>query len=189
METSKNAMLFLALIPVAYLAIPMAALPDASSSIAFQSSMISSIWNYFWSSLLRSFAPNLGTAASAQQQFANRLSLLQSNSQNFTSVYIADAGHYGISLNQSWSVQVTDKNSTDSATIGEFTILFRSQSREIMIQNGMLNAGLSPKFAVTITHKAFMSISQDLVNKDYPAAFVDSSSGIASGNIKYRQIG
>ncbi|MGA3021112.1 MAG: hypothetical protein ABSD68_04150 [Candidatus Micrarchaeales archaeon] len=188
MEITKNAMLLLILIPVTSLTIPMVAFPGASSSIALQSSIISNIWNYFWSNLFKSFASNFGTTETVQQQFAHRLSLLQSNSQNFTSLYLANAGHYRISLNQSWSIQVTDKNSTNSTTIGEFTLFFQSQSREITIQNGVLNSAPSPRFAVTITHKAFMSISQDVVNKDYPAAFVDSTSNIASGNIKYRQI-
>jgi hypothetical protein len=188
MKISNNALFFLALIPITCLVFPISALPNASSSIALQSSLISNVWNYFWSSLFRLFASNFGPATTVQQQFADRVSLLQSNSQNFTSIYIADVGHYGISLNQSWSVQVTDKNSTNSTAIGEFTVFFQSQSRKIIIQNGMLTAGPSPKFAVTITHKAFMSISQDLVNKDYPIAFVDATSNIASGNIKYKQI-
>jgi predicted PurR-regulated permease PerM len=127
------------------------------------------------------------TFAQQQGQFTTELSALQNNNQNLTAYYIATASTYHVPLNQSWTVQVTDKNATNS-TIGQLTASWNGQTRVLSILNGIVSTGFSPTYAVTIPHSEFMSFSQTVLTRNTAAAVADYSEYYLSGNLKYTRV-
>jgi len=148
--------------------------------LSLWSSLWNSIWDFFRTATLRT-----GPVLTAQQQFAGQVTQLQNSTRNFTSLYKSNAGSYGMNLSKSWSVQITDTNSTSSPVIGRMTVSWVATSNSLTIANGIVNTSISPTYAVTATHKAFMSLSQDAIRKDIFMGLADYSSYTASNSIKY----
>ncbi len=126
--------------------------------------------------------------ASAQQQFAQRLGLLQNNTANITAFYLSNAGEYKIPTNVSWAVLVTDRNSTNSSVIGRLTLTWNSSSGTLHFYNGTFNTSISPEFAVRLTHSEFMSFSQTVASRDIYAALADYAQYWLSGEINYTRV-
>jgi len=159
-----------------------------STNIHTLLSIWSSIWDSIWGMLFRTATLRTGPVLTVQQQFANQLALLQNNTQNYTTLYKANAGSYGVNLNASWSVQITDTNSTTSPVIGRMTVTWIATSNSLTLAKGIVNTSISPTYAVSATHKAFMSLSQDAIKKDVLMGLADYSSYAASNSIKYTSI-
>jgi hypothetical protein len=116
------------------------------------------------------FLTNSATPAQQRSQFAGQLSAIQNGKQDFTAFYLANAPTYQLPVSQSWAVQVTDTNYTGSGPIGQLTISWNGQTRSFSVQNGIVNTGISPTYAVTIPHSEFMSFSQAIIDRDTAAA-------------------
>ncbi|HVA82699.1 MAG TPA: hypothetical protein VNF06_00875 [Candidatus Aquilonibacter sp.] len=128
------------------------------------------------------------TPAQQRSQFVNQLNTLQNNIKNLSLFYIANAGNYQLPLNHSWSIQVTDQNPGNSTPIGQLTISWSAVSRNFSIQNGIVNTGISPTYAITLSHSDFMAFSQTVITRNTAVALGYYSSYYISGKLKYTQI-
>jgi hypothetical protein len=146
----------------------------------------SDFFTSIWNGVANFFSLQSGPTLSAQAQFAQRLSLLQNNTQNLVSFYLSNAQTYNLSVNKSWSVQITDKNSTSSPAIGELTITWLAGRKSLMIQNGIVNTKVSPTYAVTITNKAFVVLSQDVATRNLILGLLDYN--MYKSAISYKQV-
>ena len=129
------------------------------------------------------------TAAQQRGQFANQLSTMQNNNQKLALYYLANVQNYHVPANQSWSVQFTDQNPASSTPIGQFTISWNGQSRSLLIQNGIVDTGISPAYAATLPHAEFMTFSQAVITRNAGAALFYYSVYHFSGKLKYTRIG
>jgi hypothetical protein len=127
------------------------------------------------------------TLPQQQSQFASQLSALQNNNQNLTAFYLANAANYNLPVNKSWSVQVTDKSSTN-VTIGQLTISWNGKTKNLSIQNGIVNTGISPTYAVTLPHSEFMSFTQAAITRNTAAALAYYSTYYLSGKLNYTRV-
>ncbi len=133
------------------------------------------------------FSPTL-TLAQQRSQFSSQLSTMQSNNQNLSAFYVATAPTYQLPVNQSWSVQVTDQNPTNGTTVGQLTMSWSGQTHSLSIQNGIVNTGISPTYAVTLSHSDFMSLSQTIITRNTGAAVADYAYYYLSGKLKYTRV-
>ena len=127
------------------------------------------------------------TLPQQQSQFASQLSTLQNNNQNLTSFYLTNAPNYNLPVNKSWSVQVTDKNATN-VTIGQLTISWNGNSKNLSIQDGIANTGISPTYAVTLPHSEFMLFSHAAITRNTAAALAYYSTYYLSGKLTYTKV-
>ena len=131
---------------------------------------------------------SIATPAQQHSQFADQLSRMQSNNQNLTLFYLAAAPNYNLPVNKSWSVQVTDRNPSNNTPIGQLTMSWDGQSRSLSMLNGIVNTGISPTYAVTLSHPEFMSFSQAVITRNTGAALADYSTYFLSGKLNYTQV-
>lgn len=176
-----------------FLAMVVPALQGSSFMLQWWSGYVSSFLSTIWNQLIGYAGLHLSPPVPAQQQFQNQLSSMQSRTGNFTNIYVSDAQQYasefakqGLNLNQSWSVQITDRNSTTSPVIGNLTVTWLGPSRSLSIVNGIRSYNVSPTYAVTLTHKAFMALSGDVVKSDIFSGIADYLTYNASRSISYR---
>lgn len=127
------------------------------------------------------------TLAQKQSQFMNQLSMMQNNNQNLTLFYLANAANYNLNVNKSWSLQITDQAS-DGTIIGQLTISWNGQSKSLSIQNGIVSTGISPTYAVTLSHSNFMTFSQTVITRNTAAALGYYSTYYLSGRLKYTRV-
>jgi hypothetical protein len=180
----------------AILAFPFFMLLIAASAISsnlfmWWSGYFSDFWSGLFHQLISSAVP--GSQMTAQQEFAGRLSSLQNKTGVFSSFYLSNAAQYAkqfgkvahFDLNQSWSLQITDRNTTTSPIIGNLTVTWMGTSRTLTINRGIINSGVSPTYYITANHKAFMALSKDAINFDAFSGFADYLSYNASGAIRY----
>jgi hypothetical protein len=113
---------------------------------------------------------------------------MQNNAQNLTSFYLADAPNYQLPINQSWSIQVTDQNPGNSTVAGQLTASWNAQTRSISIQNGIINTGISPTYALTVSHSEFMSFSQAVITRNVAAALYYYSTYYLTGRLNYVRV-
>ena len=136
--------------------------------------IFSSIWNSIWNAISGIF--HISTV-SAQQQFANRLTQLQDNETPLAQFYLANVGkyasQYNVSVNTSWSVQVTDVNSSTSPVIGRLTITWNYTAKSLNVHSGIVSAPGVPAFAVNMTHSTFLALSRDVVDQNIDGAIAD----------------
>lgn len=144
------------------------------------------IWNSIVSTITKLFNP--GPSISVQQQFVNQLALLKNNTQNITAFYLSNAGTYKVPTNQSWALQVTDQNTTNSTLIGQLSVVWYGPTRSLTFASGIVNASVSPTFAVTLTHNEFMAFSQTVAKRDIIGALADYSAYYLTGKVKYTQV-
>jgi|GEM_PF-1450236 hypothetical protein len=128
------------------------------------------------------------TAAEQQSYFTNQLAALQNGNQNLTAYYLANAGNYNIPLSQSWAVEVTDQNPTSGVIVGQLTITWNGQSQSLSIQDGIVDTGITPTYAVTLTPSEFESFSQTAVSRNTAAGFADYVAYYLTGQLKYTQV-
>jgi hypothetical protein len=121
-------------------------------------------------------------------QFSGQLSTMQGNSENLSLFYLANAPNYNFSLNNSWTIQVTDRNQILGTTIGQMTLSWNGQSKNLSIQNGIVDTGVPPTYAVTLSHSEFMAFSQALITKNTAAALAYYSAYYLTGRLKYTQV-
>ena len=173
----------------AAIALPLALLSAAFGMHQLLFSWLDAVYNLF-NGIISAISGLLGhaNAASAQQQFAQRLGLLQNNTANITTFYLSNAGKYKIPTNVSWAVLVTDQNSTNSSVIGRLTVVWNASSDTLHFYNGTFNTSISPEFAVRLTHSEFMSFSQAAATRDIYAALADYAEYWLGGQIKYTTI-
>jgi hypothetical protein len=171
----------------------------ASSSISVNYLMAwwSSYVSSFWNSLFHQFGSLVtnSPAITAQQEFTSQLASVQNKTRLFSNFYVTNAESYArqfvksrLNLNESWSIQITDRNSTTSPIIGNMTVSWRGTSRNLTITKGIADNNISPTYYVTATHKAFMALSKDAVNLDFFSAFADYMSYNSSGSLKYGRV-
>ena len=127
------------------------------------------------------------TAAQQSGQFATQSSAMQSDNHQLTSFYLSNAAAFHLPVNQSWAVDVTDVNST-GGTIGQLTVSWNGQTDTLSTQNGIAYTGISPTYAVTLTHSEFMSFSQAAITNDTAAALIDYSTYYLSGKLNYTRV-
>lgn len=166
---------------------------------ALASHAIALAWTDFFSNLWNSIVNAFDglfhiQTLSAQQQFQNRLGELQANESGLTSFYLANVGRYAkqynVSVtNVSWSVQVTDVNSTTSPVIGQLTVTWNNTSKSMHVYSGIVNATGFLAFAVNMTHGTFLSLSNDALNENIDGAVYDAGVAEATHGISYRQVG
>ena len=131
---------------------------------------------------------NSATPAQQRSQFANQLHSMQDNNQDIALFYLNNAPNYQLPVNQSWSVQITDQNPTNSTPIGQLTISWNGQSKSLSVQEGIVNTGISPTYAVTLPHSEFMSFSQAVITKNVAAALAYYSAYYLSGKLNYTRV-
>jgi len=122
-----------------------------------------------------------------QGQLQNQLGRMQNNNQNLTLFYLTNAQNYNLNVNKSWSVQITDQDSNGSI-VGQLTISWNGQGKNLSIQNGIVNTGISPTYAVTLSHSQFMSLSQDVITRNTAAAFAYYTAYYLTGKLKYTKV-
>jgi hypothetical protein len=155
------------------------------------SGYFSNFWSGLFHQLISSAVP--GSQPTVQQEFANRLSSLQNKTGVFSSFYLSNAEQYAkqfgkvshFNLNQSLSIQITDRNTTTSPVIGNLTVTWIGTSRTLTITRGIVSSGVSPTYYVTANHKAFMALSNDAINFDALSGFADYLSFNSTGAIRY----
>jgi hypothetical protein len=184
----RNAILFSFVI----LAVAASGLHNTELALQWWSGYLSSFWGMIWGSISGLSISHHAAAVTVQQQFQNRLSALQNKTSDFSVLYVSDAQQYvgqfstkNFSLNQSWSLQITDRNSTDSPVIGEMTITWIGPSRNLSIENGIVEHDV-PTYSATGTHRAFMAISNDAVNIDVFSGIADYLAYNASKSVSAR---
>jgi hypothetical protein len=128
------------------------------------------------------------TPQQEQAQFAGQLSILQSSNLNLTQLYTADAPNYQQPLNRSWSIQVTDWDQANNVTIGQFTFSWSGQSKSLSIQNGIVNTGISPTYAVTLTPSEFEQFTQAVITRNTAAALAYYSEYYLTGKLQYTRV-
>jgi hypothetical protein len=170
---------------------------SSSISVNYLLAWWSSYVSNFWNSLFHQFGSLVtnSPAITAQQEFANQLANVQNKTRLFSNFYVTNAESYArqfvksrLSLNESWSIQITDRNSTTSPIIGNMTVSWKGTSRNLTITKGIVDSDVSPIYYVTATHKAFMALSKDAVNLDFFSAFGDYLSYNTSGSLKYGRV-
>ncbi len=151
--------------------------------------IFSSIWNSIWnaiSGILHISTPN------AQQQFASKLEQLQTNESPLTQFYLANAAKYAkqfnVSANTSWSVQVTDVNSSTSPVVGQLTAVWNNTAKSLFIYSGIVNTTGMPIFAVSVTHSTFLALSRDALAQSINGAIADFGIAEATHAISFRRI-
>ncbi len=144
------------------------------------------IWNSIVNTITKLFNP--GPTLSVQLQFAKQLSLLENNTQNITSFYLSNAKSYKVPTNQSWALEVTDQNTTNSTLIGQLTVVWYAPTQNLTFTNGIVNTSVSPLYAVTLTHTEFMSFSQTVAKRDIIGALADYSAYWLPGKITYTRV-
>ena len=174
------------------IAMPLFLLVSASAAHGFAlqwTNIFSNIWNSIWNAIAGIFH---FTTVSAQQQFASRLSQLQTNESSLTQFYLANVGkyakQYNVSANTSWSVQVTDVNSSRSPVVGQLTITWNNTAKSLYVYPGIVNATGVPTFAVNMTHGTFMSLSRDVVTQSITGTIADAGIAEATHSISYTRI-
>ncbi len=127
--------------------------------------------------------------APAQQsgQFQSQLSSMNGNIRGLSAFYLNNAPLYNINVSKSWTVQVTDQG-TGGATVGQLTASWNGQSHSLSIQNGIINTGYSPTFAVSLSHYDFMSLSEDAITMNTAAAAAFYTGTILTGQLKYTKV-
>ncbi len=128
------------------------------------------------------------TPQQEQAQFAGQLSILQSSNLNLTQLYLADAPNYQQPLNRSWSIQITDFDQVNNVTIGQFTFSWSGQSKQLTIQNGIVNTGISPTYAVTLTPNEFEQFTQAVITRNTAAALAYYSEYYLTGRLQYTRV-
>jgi predicted PurR-regulated permease PerM len=128
------------------------------------------------------------TPQQEQAQFAGQLSTLQSSNLNLTQLYAADAPNYQQPLNRSWSIQVTDYDQANNVTIGQVTFSWSGQSKQLTIQNGIVNTGISPTYAVTLTPNEFEQFTQAVITRNTAAALAYYSEYYLTGSLHYTRV-
>ena len=128
------------------------------------------------------------TPQQEQAQFAGQLSTMQASNQNLTLFYLANAPNYQMPLNRSWSIHVTDYDQANNLTIGQFTFSWSGQNKNLYIQNGIVNTGISPTYAVTLTPNEFEQFSQAVITRDTAAALAYYSQYYLTGSLHYTRV-
>lgn len=123
-----------------------------------------------------------------QAQFSGQLAALQGSSQNITSFYVSAAPNYHLPLNQSWSMQVTDYDAAHNITVGQFTFSWNGLSEALQVQDGIVDTGISPTYAVTLTPSEFEQFSQAVITRNTAAALAYYSEYYLSGSLKYARV-
>ena len=172
-------------------ALPMALIVSAYAFHGFAlawTDIFSNIWNSIWNAIAGIFhisAPN------AAQQFASRLSQLQTNESSLTQFYLANvdryAKQYNVSANTSWSAQVTDVNSSTSPVVGRLTVVWNNTNRALYVYNGIESYG-GLTFAVNMTHGTFMSLTRDVLAENINGGIADAGIAYATHSISYRMV-
>lgn len=126
--------------------------------------------------------------AQEQAQFSGQLAALQNSNQNLTLFYLSDAPNYQLPLNQSWSMQVTDYDSAHNLTIGQFTFSWSGQGKTFYVQNGIVDTGISPTYAVTLTPDEFEQFSQAVITRNTAAALAYYSEYYLTGSLKHTRV-
>jgi hypothetical protein len=127
------------------------------------------------------------TLSQQQGQLAGQVSAMQNSNYNLTLFYLANAQNYHYNVNQSWSVEVTDQDANGSV-VGQLTISWNGQSKNLSIQNGIVTTGISPTYAVTLSHGQFMALSQDIITRNTAAAFAYYTAYYLTGKINYTRL-
>ena len=175
------------------IALPVLLIASVSASHWFVlqwTNIFSSVWNNIWDFIAGIF--HIQTV-SAQQQFANRLGELQTNESPLTQFYLANTGkyakQYNVSANTSWSVQVTDVNSSASPIVGQLTVTWNNTGKSLYVYGGIVNATAGvPTFAVNMTHGTFLSLSNDVLHQSIDGAIADVGIAEATHGISYARI-
>ena len=107
------------------------------------------------------------TPAQQHTQFQNQLGAMQTNNQNLTAFYLNNAPTYGFPVNKSWAVQITDEAPGNSTPIGQLTVSWNGQVDSLSIQSGIVNTGISPTYAVTLTPTRVLSVLRGGCNKEH----------------------
>ena len=134
------------------------------------------------------FSRYSATPAQERSQFNNQLATLQSDNQSIGLFYLDNAPSYHFPVNQSWSVQVTDEVIGNSTPIGQLTISWNGQSKSLSVQQGIVNTGISPTYALTLTPPEFFSFSQAAITKNVAAALAYYSEYYLTGRLNYTQV-
>jgi hypothetical protein len=129
----------------------------------------------------------LTTPAQQSGQFQSQLSAMNNDISGITAFYLANANIYNLSTGNSWTVQITDQG-TGGVTVGKVTISWNGQSKSFSVQNGIVNTGYSPTYAVTLSHSDFMSLSEDALTRNTAAASAYYAENILTGNLKYTRV-
>jgi len=148
----------------------------AAAYLILNPSMVTYLSSYF-----------LTTPAQQSGQFQSQFSAMNSDIPGLTAFYLANAHIYNISVGNSWTVQVTDQG-TGGVTVGQLTISWNGQSKSFSLQNGIVNTGYSPTYAVTLSHSDFMSLSEDALTRDTAAASAYYAENILTGGLKYTRV-
>ena len=174
------------------MALPIAMIATAFAPHGFAlawTDIFSNIWNSIWSAISAMFhlsAPN------ASQQFASRLSQLQTNESELTQFYLSNvakyAKQYNVTANVSWSVQVTDVNSSTSPIVGQLTITWNNTAKGLYVYDGIVNSTFAT-YAVNMTHSTFLALSRDAVGQSISGAIADFGIAEATHGISYRHVG
>ncbi len=128
------------------------------------------------------------TPAQEHSQFTNQLATMQNSNQNLGLFYLDNAPNYHFPVNQSWSVQVTDEIPGNSTPIGQLTVSWNGQSKSLSVQQGIVNTGISPTYAVTLTPSEFFKFSQAAINKNIAAALAYYSEYYLTGKLNYTRV-
>ncbi len=128
------------------------------------------------------------TPAQQLTQFQNQLGAMQANNQNLTTYYLDNAPSYGFPINKSWAVEVTDEVPGNNTAIGQLTVSWNAQVDSLSIQNGIVNTGISPTYAVTLTPNEFYQFSEAVVTRNTAAAVGYYSEYYLSGKLPYTQV-
>jgi uncharacterized protein HemX len=128
------------------------------------------------------------TPAQEHSQFNNQLTTMQASNQSLGQFYLNNAPNYQFPVNQSWSVQVTDESPGNSTPIGQLTVSWDGQSKNLSVQQGIVNTGITPTYAVTLTPSEFLKFSQAAITKDIPAALAYYSEYYLTGEIEYTRV-
>ncbi|MDE1854833.1 MAG: hypothetical protein KGH57_00725 [Candidatus Micrarchaeota archaeon] len=175
------------------IALPVLLIASVSASHGFVlqwTNIFSGIWNSIWNFIAGIFHIPI---ISAQQQFANRLGELQTNESALTQFYLANSGkyakQYNVSVNTSWSVQLTDVNSSTSPIVGQLTVTWNNTNKSLYVYEGVVNATAGvPTFAVNMTHGTFLSLSNDALHQSIDGAIADFGIAEATHSISYARI-
>jgi hypothetical protein len=128
------------------------------------------------------------TPAQQAAQFQNQLGALQTNLPSLTQYYINNAPSYGVSLSKSWAVEVTDEAPGSSTPIGQVTVSWNGQVDSLAIQSGIVNTGISPTYAVTLTPNEFYQFSEAVATENTAAAVGYYSTYWLAGKLPYTRV-
>lgn len=128
------------------------------------------------------------TPEQQKAQFTTQVSALKNSSQDLSQFYQANAQSYKMPVNQSWSIQATDRDQATGITIGQVTLTWNGTSKSLSIQSGIVDTGISPTYAVTLPTSEFVAFSQAIVTKNTAAAVAYYSEYYLTGKINYTQV-